>query len=121
MRVERIEADCFIETAYDVRKAVEAMAGEQSSGTFLPVPGETQELKASSAARVEDLEVLGEADQPSLPGSGAPREGRVRLTARATLSWPLENIGPSLPNLMATVAGNTSMGSPTSSANPTRA
>jgi ribulose-bisphosphate carboxylase large chain len=28
------------------------------------------------------------------------------MTARATLSWPLENIGPSLPNLMATVAGN---------------
>ena len=52
MRVERIEADYFIETAYDVRKAVEAMAGEQSSGTFLPVPGETPELKARSAARV---------------------------------------------------------------------
>jgi ribulose-bisphosphate carboxylase large chain len=106
VRVERIEADYFIEAAYDVRKAVEAMAGEQSSGTFLPVPGETPELKARAAARVEDLEVLGEADQPSLRGSGAPREGRVRLTARATLSWPLENIGPSLPNLMATVAGN---------------
>jgi hypothetical protein len=28
------------------------MAGEQSSGTFLPVPGETPELKARSAARV---------------------------------------------------------------------
>jgi ribulose-bisphosphate carboxylase large chain len=106
VRVERIEADYFIETAYDVRKAVEAMAGEQSSGTFLPVPGETPELKARSAARVEDLEALGEADQPSLPGSGAPHKGRVRLTARATLSWPLENIGPSLPNLMAAVAGN---------------
>jgi ribulose-bisphosphate carboxylase large chain len=106
VRVERIEADYFIETAYYVRKAVEAMAGEQSSGSFLPVPGETPELKARSAARVEDLEVLGEADQPSLPGSGVPRESRVRLTARATLSWPLENIGPSLPNLMATVAGN---------------
>ena len=106
MRVERIEADYFIETAHDVRKAVEAMAGEQPSGTFVPVPGETPELKARSAARVEKLEVLGEADQPSLPGSGAPREGRVRLTARATLSWPLDNIGPSLPNLMATVAGN---------------
>jgi ribulose-bisphosphate carboxylase large chain len=106
VRVERIEADYFVETAYDVRQAVEAMAGEQSSGTFVPVPGETPELKARSAARVENLEVLGEADQPSLPGSGAPREGGKRLTARATLSWPLDNIGPSLPNLMATVVGN---------------
>ena len=106
MTVERIEADYFIETAYDPWKAVEAMAGEQSSGTFVPVPGETPELKARSAARVENLEVLAEADQPSLPGSGVAFEGGRRLTARATLSWPLENIGPSLPNLMATVAGN---------------
>ena len=52
MRVARIEADYLIETAYDVRQAAEAMAGEQSSGTFLPVPGETPELKARSAARV---------------------------------------------------------------------
>jgi ribulose-bisphosphate carboxylase large chain len=104
--VERIEADYLIETAYDARKAVEAMAGEQSSGTFVPVPGETPELKARSAARVESLEMLGEVDHPSLPGSGAPPEGGRRLTAHATLSWPLDNIGPSLPNLMATVAGN---------------
>lgn len=106
MSVERIEADYLIETAYDVRKAVEAMAGEQSSGTFIPVPGETPELKARSAARVESVKILGEADGPSLPGSGAPRDGARRMTARATLSWPLDNIGPSLPNLMATVAGN---------------
>ena len=41
MRVERIEADYLIETAYDLATAVAAMAGEQSSGTFVPVPGET--------------------------------------------------------------------------------
>ncbi|HLJ69734.1 MAG TPA: RuBisCO large subunit C-terminal-like domain-containing protein, partial [Roseiarcus sp.] len=28
------------------------------------------------------------------------------IAAHATLSWPLDNIGPSLPNLMATIAGN---------------
>ena len=106
MSVERIEADYLIETAYDARKAAEAMAGEQSSGTFLPVPGETPQLKARSAARVERLELLGEAERPSLPGSGAPPGGGRRVRARATLSWPLENIGPSLPNLIATVAGN---------------
>jgi ribulose-bisphosphate carboxylase large chain len=50
--------------------------------------------------------VLGEAEQPSLLGSGAPYKGGRRMTARATLTWPLDNIGPSLPNLMATVAGN---------------
>ena len=106
MSVERIEADYLLETAYDPATAAAAMAGEQSSGTFVPVPGETPELKVRSAARVERLEVLGAADYPSLPGSGASADGAGRVTARTTLSWPLENIGPSLPNLMATVAGN---------------
>lgn len=106
MSAERIEADYLIETAHDPKKAVEVMAGEQSSGTFVPVPGETPELKARSAARVERLEVIGEVDHPNLPGSSAPAGGARRVAARAILSWPLENIGPSLPNLMATVAGN---------------
>jgi len=99
----RIEADYEIEAAIDPRVAVEAMAGEQSSGTFVPIPGETPELKARSAARVERLELLGEVSQPSLPGA-LPGE-RIQK-ARVTLSWPYGNIGPSLPNLVATVAGN---------------
>ncbi|MFK4492302.1 ribulose-bisphosphate carboxylase large chain [Bradyrhizobium sp. USDA 336] len=105
----RIEADYLIETAFGPREAAEAMAGEQSSGTFVPVPGETPELKARSAARIEALEVLDtEVPQPSLPGSTAPKgmTDPIRRQARVTLSWPLDNIGPSLPNLVATVAGN---------------
>jgi ribulose-bisphosphate carboxylase large chain len=82
------------------------MAGEQSSGTFVPVPGETEELKARAAARIEALEVLGPVDRPSLPGATAPSPEAPRRLLRATLSWPLDNLGPSLPNLMATVAGN---------------
>lgn len=101
--MERIEADYLIETAYDPRAAAEAMAGEQSSGTFVAVPGETPALKERSAARVERLEVIGEAAAPSLPGAGG--QGPV-VRALVTLSWPLANLGPSLPNLMATVAGN---------------
>lgn len=103
---DRIEADYLIETAFDPRRAAEAMAGEQSSGTFVPVPGETAELKERSAARVKALEIVGAVETPSLPGSGAPSNAGARVVARATLSWPLDNIGPSLPNLMATVAGN---------------
>lgn len=103
---DRIEADYLVETAFDPREAVEAMAGEQSSGTFVPTPGETEELKARAAARIEALEVVGNAAAPSLPGAGVPANGGRRVVARATLSWPLDNIGPSLPNLAATVAGN---------------
>ena len=48
---ERIEADYLLETAFDPRHAAEAMAGEQSSGTFVAIPGETPELKARAAPR----------------------------------------------------------------------
>ena len=102
----RLEADYLIETAIDPRRAVDIMAGEQSSGTFVPVPGETPELKARSAARVERLTILEEAiAAPSLPTTAAVDPAKLRR-ARVTLSWPMANLGPSLPNLLATVAGN---------------
>ena len=101
----RIEADYLIETACDPMKAAEIMAGEQSSGTFLPTPGETPELKARAAARVERLEPAGVAPTPSLPGAARPEGAEIRR-AHVTLSWPIDIIGPSLPNLIATIAGN---------------
>lgn len=101
---DRIEADYLIETAYPLEEAAAAIAGEQSSGTFRSVPGETPELKARAAAVVEAVEDLGPVAGPSLPGAGladAPHRG-----ARVTLSWPIANMGSSLPNLVAAVAGN---------------
>jgi len=102
----RIEADYLIETPVDPRSAAETMAGEQSSGTFVPVPGETAELKQRAAARVENIELLDDAPGPSLPVARPISEDGPWRRARVTLSWPLDNIGPSLPNLLATVAGN---------------
>jgi len=102
----RIEADYLIETAYPPAQAAEIMAGEQSSGTFRPVPGETPELKERAAARVERLELLEAVDVPSLPGAGGFEDGQVYQRAHVTLSWPLDNLGPSLPNLIAAIAGN---------------
>ena len=101
----RIEADYLIETPIDPAKAAEVMAGEQSSGTFVSIPGETEELKARAAATVERLEVIGTAPAPSLPGA-VSADGREIRRAEVTLSWPLDNIGPDLLNLTATVAGN---------------
>jgi ribulose-bisphosphate carboxylase large chain len=103
--VQRIEADYLLETACDARAAVAIMAGEQSSGTFVAVPGETPELKARAAARIERLEIVGGTPTASLPGAMRPQDSSI-VQALATLSWPLDNIGPSLPNLVATVAGN---------------
>jgi ribulose-bisphosphate carboxylase large chain len=106
---DRVRATYWIETAFPLEDAAATMAGEQSTGTFLRVPGETDELRERCAARVESIEELGDAATPSLPGSGLPKSGEGRRrTARVTLSWPLHNMGPSLPNLLATIAGNLS-------------
>ena len=108
MPSNRIEADYLIETAFDARHAAEALAGEQSSGTFVPIPGETPELKARAAARIEALSPLDEElRRPALPYAGTPKSAPDSWRrAHVTLSWPLDNLGPSLPNLLATVAGN---------------
>jgi ribulose-bisphosphate carboxylase large chain len=104
----RLQARYLIETAYPVQAAAEAMAGEQSSGTFVKVPGETEELRARAAARVESLRELAVVERPSLPGAGHPKDSGspVYRQAEVVISWPLDNMGTSLPNVMATVAGN---------------
>ena len=102
----RIEADYLIETAIDPMQAAEIMAGEQSSGTFRSVPAETPELKLRAAARIEQLEALEPVMTPTLPGATQPKDKQIWQRALVTLSWPLDNIGPSLPNLITTIAGN---------------
>jgi ribulose-bisphosphate carboxylase large chain len=107
MLTSRIEADYLLETSGDPRRVAELMAGEQSSGTFVAIPGETAELKERVASRVERLELLEETSTPSLPSAGVNLGSGTRFRrAHVTLSWPLHTIGPSLPNLLATVAGN---------------
>ena len=108
MPTNRIEADYLLETPADPRRVADLMAGEQSSGTFVAIPGETPELKARVAAQVIRLEILDEtAMSPSLPSARLkPPPGAPFQRARVTMSWPLDTLGPSLPNLLATVAGN---------------
>ncbi len=106
---DRIIARYRIETALPVEQAAEMIAGEQSSGTFLPVPGETEELKARARARVVDVKLLETVDTPGLPGSRKPKgaAGPVKYQrAEITLSFPMANVGPNLPALVATVCGN---------------
>jgi ribulose-bisphosphate carboxylase large chain len=85
---QRIRASYRIVSALPALQAAEVIAGEQSTGTFTRIPGETDELRERHGARVESVT---EAD-----GSASIVE----------LSWPLANMGPSLPNLLAAVAGN---------------
>jgi ribulose-bisphosphate carboxylase large chain len=104
----RIFARYEVETAFPLEDAISVMAGEQSSGTFLQVPGETAELKERSGARVEWIRQTDTVAGPSLPGARVPKGVAEPVWRRADtmISWPIENMGPSLPNLLATVAGN---------------
>ncbi|WP_372628967.1 ribulose-bisphosphate carboxylase large subunit family protein [Cohnella sp.] len=107
MSEERVKAVYLAETPYSLEKAAQIIAGEQSTGTFTAVPGETDALKERHAARVEAIEPLEEADAPSLPGAKPPHrhDGKYRR-GYVTVSFPLHNFGPSIPNLMSAVAGN---------------
>jgi ribulose-bisphosphate carboxylase large chain len=109
MAPDRILATYRIETPGPPEEAAEAMAGEQSTGTFVRVPGETDALRERFGARVVRVTELGSVEAPSLPGARAPRgsggPGRYRR-AEVVISFPIENLGPSLPNLLTTVAGN---------------
>ncbi|CAO3438547.1 ribulose-bisphosphate carboxylase large subunit family protein [Azospirillum doebereinerae] len=105
---DMIEASYLIETPLDPAKVAEVMAGEQSCGTFTRVHGETDDLRARARAIVESVEELPPADAPSLPNTWLERQrtpGPWRR-ARIRISFPTANIGPNLPTLAATVAGN---------------
>ena len=103
MTGERIHATYWLETGDDPARAAEVIAGEQSSGTFVALATETPELKARAGARIERLEVIDTSRTPSLP---TPKQSATYTRCTLELSWPIENLGPCLPTLMATVAGN---------------
>lgn len=107
MDEQRIVARYLIETPFPVDEAAAAMAGEQSSGTFVAIPGETEALRARHAARVESIVELPTVGEPGLPCAWDVGNGHSTYRrAEVELSFPYENVGPSLPNLMTTVAGN---------------
>ena len=109
MNEDRVVATYLIETPHSLEHAAAVIAVEQSSGTFVSVPGETDELKERFAAQVMRIEPLDSVPAPSLPGSKAPRSDTGRTQYRrgkVVISFPLHNFGPSLPSLLATVAGN---------------
>ena len=102
--MERITATYYIETPYPLEKAAAVLAGEQSSGTFVAVPGETEELKARFAARVEKITPLEQVSQPAMPGAVA-KQGLYQR-ANIEVSWSIENFGYNLPVMISTLQGN---------------
>lgn len=108
MSNDRIEATYLLETPMDPARIAAVMAGEQSSGTFVRVAGETDELRARAAAEVLDVTELDPVDEPSLESAYLERKavfGPYRR-ARIRIAFPVANIGRNLPTLAATVSGN---------------
>lgn len=91
-----------IETADDPEALAARIASDQSTGTFVALPGETPELKARCAARVVALRPLPAASVPSFPqGPGTGPFRRVE----ADIDFPLEGIGTDLAALMTVAIG----------------
>src|SRR5688572_16779145 len=118
--MSRVTATYLIETPLPVAQAAATLAGEQSSGTFVAVPGETAELKQRFAARVERITELEPVPTPSLPAGRSSPEPVERATNRVgaapyaasyrraeiVVSWSVENFGTNLPVLVSTLQGN---------------
>ena len=102
--MERVTATYLIETPLAMDKAAATLAGEQSSGTFVAVPGETAELKQRFAARVEKITELETTTSPAIPTGRAPAASYRR--AEVVVSWSTENFGHNLAALVSTLQGN---------------
>ena len=104
----RFRATYLIETPLDPARVADVLAGEQSSGTFVRVAGESDALRARSRAIVESITEIESLQAPSLPSAFLEGRHAAALWRRAQIvvSFPTANVGDNLPTLAATVAGN---------------
>ncbi len=105
MSASEVVATYLVESYLPLEEAAEVIAGEQSTGTFVAVARETAELRSQFAARVLGVDELPPTGNDDLPGVIRP-PGAQRRSGRVRIAFGLDNFGPSLPNLLAAVAGN---------------
>jgi 3-oxoisoapionate-4-phosphate decarboxylase len=98
---EYVTLTYLIETAESPEKLAAKIASDQSTGTFVTVPGETEELKARVAARVVAVRSLPPAAVPSFPSAEPGPFSR----AEADIAFPLDAIGTDLSALMTIAIG----------------
>lgn len=105
---EEFVARYRVESPEPIERVAEVIAGEQSSGTFLSLAGETEELKQRSRARVVQITHLEDKDQATLASAAMERKGRTGQSHRGEIeiAFPVANVGANLTTLMATVCGN---------------
>lgn len=107
-RRAEFRARYLVESFEPIQKVADIIAGEQSSGTFLSLPGETEELKRRARARPTQVEPLPPAMRPTLRSAHAERRGYSGVFHRGhvEIAFPVDNVGANLPTLLTTVAGN---------------
>ena len=91
----------LIETAGSPERLAAKIASDQSTGTFVPVPGETEELKDRVAARVAAIRPLPSSVRPSYPSNDRGPFHR----AEADIAFPFDAIGTDLSALMTIAIG----------------
>jgi 3-oxoisoapionate-4-phosphate decarboxylase len=92
-----------IESPGDVEALAAKIASDQSTGTFVPVPGETEALKARVAARVVAIRHLEPTDLPAWPDEAG--EATRFNRAEAEIAFPLDAVGTDLSALMTIAIG----------------
>ena len=91
----------LIETDGSPEKLAAKIAADQSTGTFVAVPGETEELKARVAARVVAVRPLPPVTTPSFPSDHPGPFHR----AEADIDFPVDAVGTDLSALMTITMG----------------
>lgn len=98
----RITCTYYIESAIEPARAAGMLAGEQSSGTFVALPGESDRIRERHAAEVTVVRERGQVP-PSLPSRRRPE----RVTAaEIVVEFPMENAGTDLATAATMAAGN---------------
>ncbi len=92
-----------IETTGSIEQMAAKIASDQSTGTFVAVPGETEELKARVAARVLEIRPLEDATMPAWPEL-EPGHSPIKR-ADVDIAFPLDAIGTDLAALMTIAVG----------------
>ncbi len=103
MTKEFIRLTYRIETAGSPERLAEKIASDQSTGTFVPVPGETEELKNRVAARVVALRHL---EPVKFSSFGGGEQGPFN-SAEADIDFAYDAIGNDLSALMTIAIGGT--------------
>jgi 3-oxoisoapionate-4-phosphate decarboxylase len=103
---DRIVLTYLIETPGNVEALATKIASDQSTGTFVALPGETPELKARVAAQVIGLRMLDPVSEPAFGRSHDDLAGPKSFNrGEADIAFPMEAVGTDLAALMTIAIG----------------